>query len=452
MTELNDQGVRFQPHTLVASDTTPETVVYMTTTPAFMNSYPYSYAASTTNTAIHRTGVFGIDFVQDCYASRKPIGYFKEKPLLIQEYDSPTHQWVIGNPDYIEVFRLSEAELYFCGTETEFRTLLQNRAQKLYDREYHTTTIREDGMFEQLLKLYTTYMITGITSPMPHFVGPPGSGKSTIFKQLADMLGVNLHVVNVSRISPLGLEGLELPDSDHNALRLLISEMWTKAKEGDIYLFDEFLRGFPEVYNGLLDIFTGREVAGYQLPRVFIAGASNSTATYDKALEDRVLHIPVPDPRKRKQERERLAKMLITELGLLPSMLSSWEMQSLMDEEILPTFEILDHFDGKASRNGNASIKGTSLRKLIGQAKLRHVVSASLKTLIDANNAAAAKPGKFQYVLLMDGKHVPAGYELNARSLRGNRKLTPAQQLNIELNLQLIEMENALSEKEEANE
>ena len=115
-------------------------------------------------------------------------------------------------------------------------------------------------MFEQLLKLYYTYMISGVTSPMPHFVGPPGSGKSTVFKQLADMLGVNLHIVNVSRISPLGLEGLELPDSDRNALTLLISEMWTKAKEGDIYLFDEFLRGFPEVYNGLLDIFTGREV------------------------------------------------------------------------------------------------------------------------------------------------------------------------------------------------
>ena len=113
-------------------------------------------------------------------------------------------------------------------------------------------------MFEQLLKLYYTYMITGVTSPMPHFVGPPGSGKSTVFKQLADMLGVNLHIVNVSRISPLGLEGLELPDSDRNALTLLISEMWTKAKEGDIYLFDEFLRGFPEVYNGLLDIFTSR--------------------------------------------------------------------------------------------------------------------------------------------------------------------------------------------------
>lgn len=306
-------------------------------------------------------------------------------------------------------------------------------------------------MFEQLLKLYYTYMISGVTSPMPHFVGPPGSGKSTVFKQLADMLGVNLHIVNVSRISPLGLEGLELPDSDRNALTLLISEMWTKAKEGDIYLFDEFLRGFPEVYNGLLDIFTGREVAGYRLPRVFIAGASNSTATYDKALEDRLLHIPVPDPRKSKAEKKRLSQMLITELGLLPSMLDTYEMQSLMDEEVLPTFEILDHFNGTATRNGNTSIKGQSLRKLIGQAKMRHIQSPLLKDLINVNNTSANRPGKHQYVLLMEGKHVPAGYESAARALRGNRKLTPAQQLNIELNLQLIEMQAALSEKETAD-
>ena len=71
--------------------------------------------------------------------------------------------------------------------------------------------------------------------------------------------------------------------------------------------------------------------------------------------------------------------------------------------------------------------------------------------LINVNNASANRPGKHQYVLLMEGKHVPAGYESAARALRGNRKLTPAQQLNIELNLQLIEMQAALSEKETAN-
>lgn len=379
-----------------------------------------------------------------------PVGVFQGEHLYINRKDPAIGLWFIDLPGGQGTLTLDQAHLNSFWNEQQLLSWVEHLLQK-FQQAPPPTPSREDTMFEQLLKLYYTYMISGVTSPMPHFVGPPGSGKSTVFKQLADMLGVNLHIVNVSRISPLGLEGLELPDSDRNALTLLISEMWTKAKEGDIYLFDEFLRGFPEVYNGLLDIFTGREVAGYRLPRVFIAGASNSTATYDKALEDRLLHIPVPDPRKSKAEKKRLSQMLITELGLLPSMLDTYEMQSLMDEEVLPTFEILDHFNGTATRNGNTSIKGQSLRKLIGQAKMRHIQSPLLKDLINVNNASANRPGKHQYVLLMEGKHVPAGYESAARALRGNRKLTPAQQLNIELNLQLIEMQAALSEKETAD-
>lgn len=386
----------------------------------------------------------------DCLDGNLPVGVFQDEYLYINRRDPYRGMWFIDLPNEQGTLTLDQAQLNSLWNSQQLLSLVEQMLQK-FRQAPPPTPSREDTMFEQLLKLYYTYMISGVTSPMPHIVGPPGSGKSTVFKQLADMLGVNLHIVNVSRISPLGLEGLELPDSDRNALTLLISEMWTKAKEGDIYLFDEFLRGFPEVYNGLLDIFTGREVAGYQLPRVFIAGASNSTATYDKALEDRLLHIPVPDPRKSKAEKKRLSQMLITELGLLPSMLDSYEMQLLMDREVLPTFEILDHFNGTATRNGNTSIKGQSLRKLIGQAKMRHIQSPLLKDLINVNNASANRPGKHQYVLLMEGKHVPAGYESAARALRGNRNLTPAQQLNIELNLQLIEMQAALSEKETAD-
>ena len=296
-------------------------------------------------------------------------------------------------------------------------------------------------MLEKLLKLYSMYMATGVTSPMPHFVGPPGSGKSTVFQQLADLLGVKLHVINVSRISPLALEGLEMPDRDNERLRLLLSQMWTQAEEGDIYLFDEFLRGFPEVYNGLLDIFTSREVAGYKLPRVFIAGASNSVVTYDGALEDRLLHIPVADPRKQKAENTRLKKLLVEQLGLLTEMVASWDMQALMEQEVHPTFELLDQFTKKGIRGRGTQIEGTSLRKLIGQAKLREVHSPHLRQLIEANNHKAMYLGKPQYVLLLDGKNVLRDYESQAKELVGNPQLTPLQAQNLELNLQLIQME-----------
>lgn len=301
-------------------------------------------------------------------------------------------------------------------------------------------------MLKKLLKLHTMAMATGVTSPMPHLVGPPGSGKSSVVRQLADLLGVQLHTVNVSRISPLSLEGLEMPEQENNRLRLLISELWTKAKPGDIYLFDEFLRGFPEVYNGLLDIFTAREVAGYRLPPVFIIGASNSTTTYDGALEDRLLHIMVRDPRKYRTEKRRLSQMLVDKCGLMPDIVSSYEMEELMDKVVLPTFELLDHFSSRGLRNQGTKIEGSSLRNLIGQVKLREVQSNHLRALIEENNRLAMKDSKPQYVVLLDGKRPPDKYHSRAVELRGHSKLTPLQAQNLELNLQLIEMEEALKE------
>ena len=76
-------------------------------------------------------------------------------------------------------------------------------------------------------------------------------------------------------------EGVEMK------LQLLLNSIWDNLEEGDIVLFDEFLRGFPEVYNGLLDIITSRQIGLHKLPKVFFVAASNSVATYDKALEDR---------------------------------------------------------------------------------------------------------------------------------------------------------------------
>ena len=195
------------------------------------------------------------------------------------------------------------------------------------------------------------------------------------------------------------------------------------------------------MYNGLLDIFTAREVAGYRLPRVFIAGASNSVVTYDGALEDRLLHIPVADPRKQKTESTRLQKLLVEQLGLLPEMAEPAEMLTVMVKEVHPTFELLDQFTKKGIRGRGTQIEGTSLRKLIGQAKLREVHSTHLRELIEANNQKAMYLGKPQYVLLLSGKNVLRGYESQAKELMGNPRLTPLQAQNLELNLQLIQME-----------
>lgn len=304
-------------------------------------------------------------------------------------------------------------------------------------------------MLERILKLYVMAMAGDVRSPLPHLFGPPGCGKSTAVEQAAKLIGCNLHIINVSRISPLEIEGVQMPmgmDTNDPRLHLLTATFWTQLKEGDILLLDEFLRAFPEVYNGLLDILTSRQVGGFKLPKVFIIGASNSTVAYDKALEDRLLHLPAPDVRKSKAAKKEQAELLVNALGLLPEMVDSYEMLSLLDTEVLPMYDLLDQLNGKGTAT---QLKGCSVRNLIGQAKLRDVSSTPLKELLNMNNARAVSSGKWQYLFLFDRKNPQLDSALpRLTALRGNARLTEIQALNLELNLQLIELEANRKNKE----
>lgn len=295
-------------------------------------------------------------------------------------------------------------------------------------------------MLETILKLYRTATLGHVYSPMPHLFGPWGSGKSSVVREAANLLGVNLHIINVSRISPLEIEGVQMPVDDNSRLRMLTATFWTSLKDGDILLLEEFLRGFPEVYNGLLDILTSREVGGFKIPNVFIIGASNSTATYDEALEDRLLHLPVPDPRKKKGVKTSIAKRIVAELGLLPEMVSSNEMDDVLHKEIFPTYAILDQLGPNHSAS-RVKITGRSMRNLIGQARLREVQSTTFAELIATNNREAIQRGKYQHVLLLDGAHADPKYIEAAKKLAGNPKLTEIQALNLAINQDLIEVE-----------
>jgi shikimate kinase len=305
-------------------------------------------------------------------------------------------------------------------------------------------------MLERLMILYQMSMLFDVRSPMPHLVGPAGSGKSSGVEELADLLGVDLHVMNVSRLSPLEVEGVQMPHGtgEEMILKMLPATFWTRLKEGDIILMDEFLRGFAEVYNALLDIFTSRKVGSFTLPKVFIIGASNSVVTYDAALEDRLIHIPVADPRRSKHERERLAELLVQHIGLMPAMKECQEMEDLLHNSVLPGFNVLDAF----KKNGQKVVKDeefVSIRNLIGQAQMRYVQTGGLKDLIHMNNIRAMQDNKPQYVVILDGASLPPGYETQAAKLVDNPRLTDIQAKNIQANMQLIELDRARREMDD---
>jgi len=133
----------------------------------------------------------------------------------------------------------------------------------------------------------------------------------------------------------------------------------------------------------------------------------------------------------------------------MPEMVDTSEMEQVMSMEIAPMYVVLDQLKHKANVSGSTG--GHSLRNLIGQAQLRHVTSSFLAEVISVNNQRAMREGKYQYVLLLDAKNVDPKYRINAPKLKGNPRLTKAQAINLELNLQLISMEAERHQMEEEN-
>lgn len=310
-------------------------------------------------------------------------------------------------------------------------------------------------MLKTILRLYTTAMAEGVRSPIPHLFGPPGCGKSSTVQEAADALGVKLHIINVSRLSPLEIEGIQMPDQ--GKLSMLLSSMWNNLEDGDIVLWDEFLAcSFPEVFNGLLDILTSRQVAGHTLPNVFMIAASNTTVAYSPALADRLLHLPVADPRSNTAAYNHLRTRLLDEL--LPANIDKVEylettpdvvsrIDQLFESVIFPGYSILDSFTQGQMINSSSVEQSLSLRNMIGQIKLRFVQTKELSRVIRAINVEFEEGNQPENVrLFVENDRVKGvadmpAYLKQAAVLLDHDSLTVAQQKNLVLNLNLLQSE-----------
>lgn len=382
-------------------------------------------------------------------------GRWQGSPIIRADYDPKTMEHRLHLDDG-RVITMSDQQVY---------QLVHNGGSgALTGRSNHGISYREwaelfppmptprpetrESLLAKILRWYHASMTGDVRSPLLHLVGPPGCGKSTTVEQAAEILGVNLHIINVSRMNPLEVEGVQMPTDNNTKLLMLTATWWSQLKDGDIVLFDEFLRGFAEVYNSLLDVLTSRRTGAFHLPHVFFIAASNSMAAYDPALTDRLLHVPVDDPRHVPAEKRRIAQTMVDALGLHPDMAKAPGMEALLTQEVLPMYVLLDQLAGLANLT-SSTIKGHSPRNLIGQVKLREVVTPALRVMIEENNRLAMKGQLYQHVILLDGKDPDPHYIARARKLQGDARLTEIQSQNLELNLQLVEMQEALSEIDE---
>lgn len=122
--------------------------------------------------------------------------------------------------------------------------------------------------------------------------GPHGIGKSQIFKQIADGLGLEMIDRRLSQMTEGDLLGL--PELVDGVTRFCPPDWYMNAcKKPVVLLLDEYNRGTPEVIQTAMQITLDRELNGWKLhPETRVYAAVNASAEYivnelDPAQADR---------------------------------------------------------------------------------------------------------------------------------------------------------------------
>ena len=133
--------------------------------------------------------------------------------------------------------------------------------------------------------------------------GPPGIGKSTVLRDVAEQEGIGFIDIRLAQREPVDLRGLPVPDGDQ--VRWLLSSDWPRdpASRG-ILLFDELTAADRTLQVAAYEILLDRRLGdSYRVPPGWLlAGAGNRagdraiSTTLSSALANRFCHLELaPD-------------------------------------------------------------------------------------------------------------------------------------------------------------
>lgn len=135
--------------------------------------------------------------------------------------------------------------------------------------------------------------------------GPPGVGKSSVVRQVAEQLGIGFIDIRLAQREPIDLRGLPVPNHDRGVVDWLLAGEWPRDPHSrGILLFDELTAADRSLQVAAYELILDRRLGDlYRLPPGWlVVGAGNRsqdravTQTFSSALANRFCHVNIaPD-------------------------------------------------------------------------------------------------------------------------------------------------------------
>jgi hypothetical protein len=130
--------------------------------------------------------------------------------------------------------------------------------------------------------------------------GPPGVGKSSVIKAVADKLGIEFRDYRLSQVEPVDLRGLPVPNKENKSVEWFVTGDFPRDKKSKgIILFDEISAADRSLQVAAYELILDRRLGSlYSLPDGWLIVAAGNRAedravscTMSSALANRFMHV-----------------------------------------------------------------------------------------------------------------------------------------------------------------